>query len=481
MYRKILTLAKHSAIYGLGSVGPRVIGFLLIPVFTRFMSPADYGVLALCMTTAGMLKIFSLAGIPSAMFRSYIHVARTDDERRQVQATAFFALLVVGLGVLALCVGLREVLARWIFGSAEQADFIVMIAMVNFFGIVHAYRNATFRIHDQSTRFAAFTFVHFAVGLALSLALVVGLRQGAWGAMTANVLAMMIMALMFLPWCIARLGGGYSGRALREMLEFGVPLIPFGVAVWVMNLSDIYILRIFSEPAEVGIYTLGYRFGLGVYILTNALKTAYPKVIFTEGRSDQAPALFARVVTYYAVGVGFFCLGVSVFAPQLILMADSRFHAAWAIIPLVVWGYFFHGVVPILQVGFDLRNKTRYLAVIYMGAAVVNVALNLIFVPRFGMMGAAVTTLVTFALLPVPVYVISARLYPLHLEWGRLGRVVLVLGALGGVVVLLPFESMLALSAAKAGLCLAVAPALYLTGFFTSEELGKLRRLRRSR
>ena len=83
MYRKIATLGKHAAIYGTGSVGTRVLGFLLIPVYTRFMSPADYGVLALCTTTVGVLKLLSLAGFPSALFRSYLFTDTSEAEKNK--------------------------------------------------------------------------------------------------------------------------------------------------------------------------------------------------------------------------------------------------------------------------------------------------------------------------------------------------------------------------------------------------------------
>ena len=482
MYRKILTLIRHTAVYGLGSVGPRVVGFLLIPIYTRFMTPADYGVLALCTTTAGMLKILSLAGIPSGLLRSYLHVARSDEERRRVQSTALLALLVVGFGVFGLLAGFRDVLATWIFGDQSRAGFILLIAVANLCGVIPAFRNANFRIHDQSTRFAFFTLLAFVINVGLSIALVVGLRQGAWGAMTANTVAVILMALLFLPWSLKHLRAGLSRTVLRDLLAYGLPLIPAGVALWVMNFSDVYILRIFREPEEIGLYNLGYRFGLGILILTNSLKLAYPKVFFTEGSSDEGPALFSRVVTYYVAGMGSLCLATAVFAPQIILIADRRFQAAWQVIPLVVFAYFFNGLVPILQIGMDLRNKMHYYSVVFVLGGALNVGLNLIFVPRFGMMGAAATTLVTFVLLPIPIYLISSRLYPLRLEWGRLVRVAIVLVTAGGLAGwALPFESTLALIAAKAGLCLSIGPVLYLVGFFTDEEIGKLRSLWRRR
>jgi O-antigen/teichoic acid export membrane protein len=224
-------------IYGLGSLGTRIVGFFLIPVYTRFMTPADYGILALCVTTASVLNMLSLGGIPSALFRSYLHLADGDDERGKVQATALTTLLAAG---------------------ALQ------------------FRNAIFRIHEQSARYSFFTLLTFVLNVGLSIALVVGLRQGAWGAMSANTAAPAFIALLFLPWCLRHLRAGFSLPILRQLLAYGLPLIPSGIAVWVMNLSDIYMLRIFRDADEVGLYNLGYRFGIGVLLISNAIKVAYP-------------------------------------------------------------------------------------------------------------------------------------------------------------------------------------------------------------
>ncbi|MFQ5719205.1 MAG: flippase [Acidobacteriota bacterium] len=475
MYRKILTLVKHTLVYGLGSVGTRLIGFLLIPVYTRFMTPADYGILALCTTTAGMLKIVSQAGIPTALFRSYLQVARTEEERRQVLATGLATLAVIGTVVFALMVVWRTRLAGWIFGDPGQSGFILLIAVANLARIIQAFRNASFRIHDQSRQYTVVTTAGFTLNLVVSIYLVAGLRQGAWGAMTANALAVGAMAIVFVPWSVRRLAGGFSTRVLRDLLKFGLPLVPAGVAVWVMNLSDVYILRFFRDPAEVGIYTLGYKFGLGILILTNAFRFAYPKVVFSEGQNQDSPDLFSRVVTYYAASLGGLCLAVAVFAPQVILIADVRFHDAARVIPLVVAAYFFNGLMSTLEIGMNLRNRTVYLAGIIIGGGLFNVGLNLLFIPRYGMMAAAVTTLATYVLILIPTYMVSSRLYPLRLEWGRLAKITAVFAAAALAATFLPAMPLAGAVAAKAGLCLAIYPALYLLRFFTPEEMSKLR------
>jgi O-antigen/teichoic acid export membrane protein len=477
MYRRILSLGKHTLIYGLGSVGTRLLGFLLIPVYTRFMSPADYGVLALCTTTAAVLQILSTAGIPSAVLRTYLLTADTDEKRDRVLGTAVMILGIVGIVILVLLLGSRATLAQLIFGSEQYTAFVVLIAILNFVYLIEALRNANFRMREQSGRYTFFTLLAFFVNLGLGLWLVVGLRLGAWGAMLANTLTVVAIAALFLPWALRQLRRGFAAWAARDLLGFGLPLIPVGLSTWIMNLSDIYILRIFRTQEEIGLYNLGYKFGLGIYLLTNAFKLAFPQVIFTEANRREAPVLFARVATYYCVGLGFLCLSAAIFAPEIILIADARFHSAYRVIPLAVFAYFFFGLISILEVGIDITRKLHWLVVIFLGGAGLNIGLNLLFVPRFGMMAAAWTTLATYVVLPLGVYNVSRRLYPFHLEWSRLAKLAVLMVAVGIGSWLGPFGSLLGNVAWKAALLLAFLPGLVVLKFFTSEETDRLRHL----
>jgi O-antigen/teichoic acid export membrane protein len=477
LHRKIIQLAKHSAVYGLGGVATRIIGFLLIPVYTRYLTPADYGILALCTTTVSVLKIVALGGMPSAIFRTYLLTARDDPHREKVLGTGLAYLLASG-GVLAGTLLLFRVpVARLLLGSGNLSSYVTLIGLAVLAALVPSVRNADFRMRDQSTRFSLLALFLFSLNLGAALYLVVMRQQGAWGAFLASVLASGTIAVLFIPWAAARLRTGLSMAMLRDMLAFSVPLIPAGLAIWVMNLSDVYILRLLRTTEEVGLYSLGYRFGMGIYILTNAFKLAFPKVVFSEAGAEGSTALFSRIATYYVAGMGALCTAVAVLAPEIILIADARFHEAWIIIPLAVFAYFFFGLVPILEVGIDISRKVHLLAFIFVGGAVLNMGGNLIFIPRYGMMAAATTTLATYMLVALATYLVSRSLHPMRLEWGRVARVAMVLAGLGTVAVWLAPATALPAIGVKV-LVLSLYPAALLAvGFLSGEERAKVRAL----
>lgn len=477
LYRKILQLARHSAVYGLGGVVTRIIGFLLIPVYTRYLTPSDYGILALCTTSVAVLKIAALGGMPSAIFRTYLLTARDDPRREKVLGTGLAYLLVSGGLVAGTLLFFRVPVARLLLGSEEFSPYVVLIGLAALAAVLPSLRNADFRMRDQSTRFSLFTLLLFSLNLCAALYLVVVRHQGAWGALLASVLASGTIAVLFIPWAVARLRAGLSRTMLKDLLAFSLPLIPAGLAVWIMNLSDVYILRIFRTSEEVGLYSLGYRFGLGIYILTNAFKLAFPKVVFSEAGAEGSDALFSRIATYYVAGMGAVCTAVAILAPEIILVADARFHEAWKIIPLAVFAYFFFGLVPILEIGIDITSKIHLLAFIFVGGASLNVAGNLLLVPRYGMLAAATTTLATYLLVALTTYLVSRRLHPMHLEWGRLARVALVLAGLGTLAVWLAPNAPLPAIGVKV-LILSLYPVtLMAVGFLTVEEQAKVRTL----
>jgi O-antigen/teichoic acid export membrane protein len=415
--------------------------------------------------------------MPSAIFRTYLLTARDDPRREKVLGTGLAYLLVSG-GILAgALLFFRVPIARILLGSEEFSSFVTLIVLAVLAVLLPSLRNADFRMRDQSTRFSLFTLLLFSLNLGAALYLVVVRQQGAWGALLAGVLAGGTIAVLYIPWALARLRAGLSMAMLRDMLAFSLPLIPAGLAIWIMNLSDVYILRLWRTTEEVGLYSLGYRFGLGIYILTNAFKLAFPKVVFSEAEAEGSTALFSRIATYYVVGMGALCTAVAVLSPEIILIADARFHEAWKIIPLAVFAYFFFGLVPILEIGIDITRKIHLLALIFVGGAALNVGGNLLLVPRYGMMAAASTTLATYVLVALATYLVSRGLHPMRLEWGRLARVAVVLTGLGALAVWLAPSAALPAMGVKV-LILSLYPlALLAVGFLTSEERDKVRAL----
>jgi len=466
-------LARHTLVYGAGSVLQRFVGFLLIPFYTQYLSPADYGVLALAGLLSSASQQIQLLGMPSALTRSVLLTARDDDERRAAIGSAGWAILVQSLVQAVLLALLAVPIAALVFGDRDEARWVWLIACGTPAYAIETFRNTLFRIREESGRYASVTLIAFTLNVGLNIFLVAGAGWGAFGVLAGQVLASLIMATLFLPWLVRALYSVPRPGLLRDMFGYALPLVPAGLCQWMLDLIDRYILRIYRPLDEVGLYSLGYRFGMVLLLFTMAFRIAWPQVVFTQARGDEEEAkrFFARALTYYAVVMGFLGLGLATLGGDLLrLSTPDVFHAAAGIIPLVALAYALQGSAIILEAGIDVRRRTGYIPLLTALAAGINVVLNLLLVPRLGMYGAAWASTLSFLVIPVGFYLVGRRIYPIAFEWLRVAMAAGAAAVLFAAAALVPGREGWGSMATRAAIILLYPVALWWLPFLSPGE-----------
>jgi O-antigen/teichoic acid export membrane protein len=235
-------------------------------------------------------------------------------------------------------------------------------------------------------------------------------------------------------------------------------------------------LKHYGSLHDVGLYSLGYRLGEFLTFPMQAFELAWPQFLFSNHKSPDAPALYARTFTYFLGFMGFLCLAISLFAKEIIeLTVAPAFHEAHRVVPLIAAALFFKGFNYAGNVGINLHRKVKYRPVILGVAAALNITLNFLLIPTYGMMGAAISTLVSYLVEGVLRVVVSQRLYPVPYEYTRLGRVALVIIGLYYAGVTIPWGTIWIALAGKAALLLSAPLLLYVGGFFQPGELERFR------
>ena len=221
-----------------------------------------------------------------------------------------------------------------------------------------------------------------------------------------------------------------------------------------------------------------------IQVLLNApFQLAWLPFVFSTARQTNAHEVFSRVLTYFILAALFVSLALSALAKEVLaIMATPEFHDAYKVIPLVALSYVVFGCYTIVSVGIYLESKTKFLAIIIGGAALINLALNFLLIPEYGMMGAAVATLISYVLTPIAAYLVSRRLYAVKYEWGRILKMATVAAVLYGTTILVDrtyglFDSYWLVGTLKLVVVAIYPLALYLCGFFTAEEKQAIRHL----
>jgi O-antigen/teichoic acid export membrane protein len=465
-------LGRHSAIYGLGGLVSRILAVLLLPLYTRYLTPADYGKVETLVALTTVLGLVLALGISSAFFRFYFD--SSDAGRRLlVVRTSFW--FVMGMATLGLVLGLvfSGQISSWLFGSSSSSDLVAASFVGLWAGMNWAQITNVFRAEERSVAYVSATIANILITVGATLVLVVGFEKGPLGVIIGTFVGTLAVYFMLLVYRREQLGLQFDRRLLGEMNHFGLPLVPSAVLLWVTNFSDRLFLVKLSGTTEVGLYSVGVRFASAMVLLLTAFRTAWPAFAYSIEDDREAQRAYAYVLTYLVLVTTWVATGLALLSPWLIqwLTAPAFSSASRVVGPLSFGAVAFGGYI-VVAIGVGRVRRTQFNWVVTGAAAAVNVALNLVLIPPFGMMGAAVATVAAYMTMFAGMSWWTQRVYPVPYQWRR------VLTAVATGIVLVVAGKLLG-----AGLALAILLALVYTlallplRFYLPAELERVRRM----
>jgi O-antigen/teichoic acid export membrane protein len=259
---------------------------------------------------------------------------------------------------------------------------------------------------------------------------------------------------------------------LKQLLRFGLPLVPAALAYWALNLSDRFFLQKYADLSQVGLYSVAYSIAAVLHMIMGWFNTAYAPYCYSIAKEPEAGTVYARVMLYSLTLLTLAGFGLSLFAREaLTLLTPPAYHSAATVVPLIVLAYLFFEVYYLLSFGMDLTKKTGYAPFIIGASALINLCLNLILIPRFQMLGAAIATVISYMLLPIIEYPIVRKLYPVPYEWGRLAKLFIVSVGVYVAGIMLKTGHVWIDLAVGCAVIVGWGLILYLLGFFSQREL----------
>lgn len=479
---KIKELGKQLAIYGAGDVAISAVNLLLLPVYVRYLSERDYGILGLLGAVEVIAKILFRWGLDGSFMRFYYESDEPGGRRRLASTIFHFLLIVNGILLLASLVA-SGWLARVAFGDASAAQPLQLV-LLNTFAIAFTFLPFhVLRMEQRSAEFSLLAILRSVATVVLRLVLVVSAGLGVLGVVVADVVVTAGLLIVLLRRFAPLIRAVFDWQVLRESLAFGLPRVPHAAAQQVMAVGDKFLLAAFRPIAEVGVYSMGVSFGLTQKLFLSAFEYAWAPFYYSASREPGAPALFAAVTTYGIAALGLLTAGLSAIARDLLdLMTRGVFVEAAPVVAWTAVGVFLQGVYLLTSIGLNITKRTAYYPASTIAAAAVNIGLNYALIPRYGMLGAAWANAAAYGVQAGLAYSFSQTVYPVRYERGRLTRVCAasVLAFLAGVAVpsLPPLAGVLIRGMVVTGVFTGL---LWLSGFFKRDELRVLSRLRPTR
>ncbi len=469
---QIKRLAKHSAIYGLGGMVSRILAVLLLPLYTHYLRPRDYGAIETLIALTAVLTILLRFGISSAFFRFYFD-SRDPASRVLVLRTSFWFTMTMATLGLALGLLLAGPISHLLFATGSRsglvrAAFVGLWAQMNYDQLT-----SLFRVEERSVAFVLATLANLLVTVGATVLLVVALHHRALGVIVGNFTGTLVVYLVLLSYRRAQLGLQFDRRLFRAMNRFGMPLVPSALALWAVNFIDRIFLVKLSSQTEVGLYSIGVRIASAIVLLLTAFRTAWPAFAYSIDDDEEARRTYGYVLTYLLFVASWLALALSLLSPWLVrLLTNPSFYGASRVVaPLAFSGVAFAGYI-VMAIGVGRARKTGFNWVVTGAGAIVNVGLNIVLIPPYGMMGAAAATVAAYAVMFLGMTWNAQHVYRVPYQWRRVVTVVgtaVALTVLGKAV-----HAPLALAAA---LTVAYPLVLLPLGFYLPAERQRLRRL----
>jgi O-antigen/teichoic acid export membrane protein len=412
-------LGKHSAIYGLGGLVSRILAVLLLPLYTRYLSPSDYGKVETLIALTTVVGIVLRFGIHSAFFRFYFDSKDPADRLRVVRTSFWFTMAMATLGLLG-GLALASPISQSLFGTTDDAE-LVMAAFVGLWaGMNYEQLTSLFRVEERSVAFVTASLANIFLTIGATLLLVVALDQGPIGVIVGNFTGTLLVYVVLLAYRREQLGLEFDRGLLREMNRFGIPLIPTALFLWVTNFSDRLFLVKLSDTQEVGLYSVGVRIASAMVLLLTAFRLAWPAFAFSIDDDREAKRTYAFVLTYLVAFTTWVATGLALLSPWIVdWIAAPDFAESSRVVGPLAFAAVAFGAYIVVAIGVGRAKRTQFNWVVTGLAAAVNIVLNLLLIPRYGMMGAAIATVAAYSTMFAGMTWWAQRVYPVPYQWRR--------------------------------------------------------------
>jgi O-antigen/teichoic acid export membrane protein len=429
------SLFKHTFIYGLSTVLPRLLTLLLTPLLTAYLpSESAFGEVSLVFSWIIVCNVVLTYGMETAFFRFYSH----SDQQHRVLSTALISLLLTSavfavfaflfLDPIESATAISACYWRWVIGIITL-DTLMVIPF------------AHLRARKKSVTYAQIKLLNVIISTGTAALFLIWLPEMAglnqW--LPSDKIELFFIAFfgasfitLLLVSKVYFVSSSFDTQLLKKMLGYGFPILIAGLAFAVNETFDKILLQWLSPEAiakeQVGIYTACYRLAIGMTLYATAFKLGVEPFFFSESKDKKATVMYAHITKVF-VALGAIALFVYIVLVDLIkplLIRKEGYWEAMDVVPLVLFAFFFFGIYQTLSVWYKVTDRTKFGAYISIIGAIATIAINLAFIPRFGYMASAVATCVAYGVMMVISYVLGRKHYPIPYDLGNLVTYILL-------------------------------------------------------
>jgi O-antigen/teichoic acid export membrane protein len=417
-------LLSESAIYGLSSMVSRFIGIFLIPLYTKVLSPADYGSLNLVNSSFYFITVLAVFGLDSASARWYYDNEYETDRKKTIATWFWFQFITSIIIAIILCCFAPYISNKIL--AAETPILFIIPAVGLITSILPSIVTNWLRYQRKAKHTVIFTFINMLLNVGLSIFLVLILKKGVLGillsVLISNGLASLYVFNLMDDWIKPKY---FSLSRLKEMLKFSLPLIPTAVAFWVLNSSSAFVIEHFHGKSEVGLYAIGSMVASAVTMVVGSFQMAWGPFAFSIIDKPEAKKTYSMVLTIYTILMSTTALGVALFAKEAIqLFTAKEYHSAYLVAGFLCFNAIIYGYAYIAIIGCNVVKDNKPLAVAVLLAALLTAILYFLLVPILKKEGAALSIILGYIIVPIYLFYKSQKVWPIPFKFSLTGIII---------------------------------------------------------
>ena len=427
------TIAGHTGIYMFADILRRSVSLVMLPIYTRYLTPKDYGVIELLTIIIDLSTIIFGARATGAIYRFYC-TADTLKDKNSIIASAFFlSFLFNSIGAVTVAL-LSRYLALAVYGDYDYQRYILLFTLVM---VLMPFTEIPFthiRAQQKAWLFFSFSIAKLMIQVSLNIYFVVIKDMHVDGVIYSTLASSAIMGFALMVYSFSITGMRITRMACKMIFSFSFPMKLAALGAFYLTFGDRYFLRIYTDLTQVGIYSMGYKFGFVFTLIAwDSFENMWNAEKYAVHNKPDAKRIYQTVFLYMSsilISVG---LLISLFIKDLlILISDPAFQSAYKIVPIIILAYIIQSWGRYCDLGILLEQKTSHIAYAHMIAVVVITVAYFTLIPEFGIYGAAWATVIGFTARFYWVNRKGKQYYDMELPWAKIGA----LGTIASVILI---------------------------------------------
>ena len=409
------SLSGSVAWYTLGNLFVRSLGFILLPLYSNLISTSEFGNYALLMSVYTVMSVFFQFGMFGALNKFYIE-EKSEEKKFLIFSSILNTIIIIGVVLTIVLWLISPVISSVVFNTNTFAGLLTITFIAVLFETIGSYILFLLKTMGFAKKVVTYSAIGALFNLGLNFILVYFLKLSVYGIILAQVISGLFMVLILLPFIKDKYHFTIEKDIIKVIIKFSLPLLFANLFMAGSNVADRFILNIYSGREQVGLYSFSYRFAIIMSILVASFSTAWNPHSLNLFYSSDYKSSFGKILNKLIAVSCLLLLVVSLLAQYLFdihvfnfFLFNPAYKAGIIIIPFVMIGYIFNGISAYYSVYPSVSNKSYHILISEMIAFCINVLLNIILIPKIGLIGAALATAIGFIFGSAYLFIISHR------------------------------------------------------------------------